>query len=863
MRANNISKYVSLTILAVLLLSIVPIIPISSGGVAKAQTITVQSITSSRSTGTIYYNDTFYVDVNIWTDSTAPDNLTIAMQYSGGYTYQLNATRIGTTLTYRVWLKVTGDGTLEAYEAQSDGSISTSEETLTPPITLAEGDTLTFQAGGKSLTLTFNATEPTLSGAPDELILPIYQNNSGTYTPLRTTEGWTITAPDLNKDPDTLDNYTIYVEISSNNFEATNVSIEINETAPNSGVFNITTNAFNFDNNNDLKGNFSANVSAGDTVTMTFYIPKSPGNTENWTLTKEFTVAAAPSISVSVDRDVLPLSGYRNMSVYVEVTDTGHSGSTADIYVDYENISGNVVSEVGPIALSEEDTGIYAGWITVNVTNLPPQFINGKVVIVYEGSDGEDHTATIQLKVFPATLTVNGSSTISACYGQTLTFKLNDPELNSNASKYDTVTLNISVGSETYHVLLNETGTNTGVFVGKGVLAEDGDLYASPGETIQVTFTAKRSTSTTPDMESWLSDSLAVEINVLSHTGKITTDKANYGPFDTITITITDPDMNTHYQSKDSIPADQIFIKAPDGSWIHPSSDAEETGDNTGVFQVEVPISDLGTPGDVLKMGSTDIIYKDLQTPNGIQLISTKVHFISWTAKILTDKEYYNLGEKINITVIDPDANEDPNTIDILTDRLMVTSTTDPTGVPVTLVETGPDTGVFHAEILITDHAVGSGYILAHLGDQINITYTDEYPANYAGEPEKITKTVMVGVPVVNPIKTSTVEFVNPLNGQSITPKVGQMVGIDVAFNNTAYTSEKFTVIMVIRDAQGVAVNIQWQTVTLPPGMSGSAGFSWTPSSTGSYTVEIHIIKSLSDWSTLGQMATTTLNVTQ
>ncbi|MCD6323993.1 MAG: hypothetical protein J7L55_02650, partial [Desulfurococcales archaeon] len=485
------------------------------------------------------------------------------------------------------------------------------------------------------------------------------------------------------------------------------------------------------------------------------------------------------------------------------------------------------------------------------------------VVVNYTGSDGEIYTAPIDLKVFPASLTVNGSTTVSASYGQVVSFRLSDPELNANASEYNTVTLNISVGSHTYPVVLNETGTNTGVFEGDAVIAQDGDLYASPGSTITVSFTAKRSPSTTPDMDSWLSDSLEVEINIPSHTGTITTDKSEYSPFSTIVINITDPDMNTNYEAEDTIPKDQIFIKAADGSWKHPSSDAKETGENTGVFQVKVPATDLGTAGDVLEMGSTQVVYKDMETPSGIQLVSTKVKFVSWTAEIITDKEYYNLGEKINITVVDPDANKDPDTIDILTDKLVVTSTTDPTGVPVTLVETGPDTGVFHAEILVTDHAIGSGYILAHLGDQINISYTDEYPANYEGESLTLTKSVKVGVPVENPIKTSTVEFVNPMTGESLTPKVGQTVGIDVAFNNTAYTTQKFTVIMVIRDAQGAAVNIQWQTVTLPAGMSGSAGFSWTPSSTGSYTVEVHIIKSLSDWSTLGQMTTTTVNVSQ
>ncbi len=69
------------------------------------------------------------------------------------------------------------------------------------------------------------------------------------------------------------------------------------------------------------------------------------------------------------------------------------------------------------------------------------------------------------------------------------------------------------------------------------------------------------------------------------------------------------------------------------------------------------------------------------------------------SATISLDKSSYKSGESPVITVNDGEANVDPNAANTI--QITVFSTSDSAGIPLTLTETGPNTGVFQSYIFL------------------------------------------------------------------------------------------------------------------------------------------------------------------
>ena len=70
------------------------------------------------------------------------------------------------------------------------------------------------------------------------------------------------------------------------------------------------------------------------------------------------------------------------------------------------------------------------------------------------------------------------------------------------------------------------------------------------------------------------------------------------------------------------------------------------------------------------------------------------------SATISLDKSSYTTQDSPKINILDSGANVDANSINTV--QVNVTSTTDKTGIPITLVETGTDTGIFEGHFLFT-----------------------------------------------------------------------------------------------------------------------------------------------------------------
>ena len=564
-------------------------------------------------------------------------------------------------------------------------------------------------------------------------------------------------------------------------------------------------------------------------------------------VTAEVTVAKA---TLTVDRDVIPLSKHGDMVLHITVKDPASKGAgTVNLNVTAYNYEGKKVWS-DPVNAAETgiETGEFEADYTITTNKVKPELIGGKLVIAYGDIEKE-----VPFEVYGVEMYVNGSSSVTVKYGDVINVTIVDPDRNLDNSEVDEFTLEV--------LEFKETGPDTGVFVATYTVDFD---FGEAGKPVKIEYKDSTPTYATPAMTEWPSpDTFAVTVNIQSFTGTLLVngeeEYLEVGPIGKLNITVVDWDMNKNPDDIDNV---TIYIKLWNGTYLSEFT-AEETGESTGVFTLSIDIKDeIGTPGEIIGK-NIQVMYKDEKDAAGE--VTTKIvtlKFISWDPEISTDKTAYNIGEKIKITVKDMDANTDPDRRESVTVR--VYSTSDPIGTSIPLRETGKDTGVFIGEVLVSDTMM-SGAVYAKLGDIVTIEYTDKYPADYGvtEESKTFSYTVRVGIPVEKPIVPSAARFVDPLTGAEITPKVGKTVGIGITLSNEGYLKQTFTAILVIRDAEGVAVGIQWQTVTLPAGESGEVGFTFTPTVAGDYTVEVYIIKSLADWTPLGEMLTTTMTVTE
>jgi len=140
-------------------------------------------------------------------------------------------------------------------------------------------------------------------------------------------------------------------------------------------------------------------------------------------------------------------------------------------------------------------------------------------------------------------------------------------------------------------------------------------------------------------------------------------------------------------------------------------TDFRETGDNTGIFQVvlEIP-SKIGN--DLLNRGEEITLEYTDWGPSGADYVGGESQDVNLTiftsnfgATVELDQKVYTWTDKVYITIVAPDHNQDSNLIDTIGD-----TSKDPIKVATRghsmkqykLVETGVDTGIFTGEVILT-----------------------------------------------------------------------------------------------------------------------------------------------------------------
>jgi len=558
-----------------------------------------------------------------------------------------------------------------------------------------------------------------------------------------------------------------------------------------------------------------------------------------------FTIGVAAA-SISLDRSTYPVPKEGTITIYINVTDSEANTNPSTIerptaYLDVYFYNGTLQSS-NAVTLTETgpDTGIFTGSFSLGKSSVAA-YINGWVKALYvDPSTGKNITAIATLLATDASISVD-VATVKA--GDEFTVIVNDQDSNFDSESVEYVNVNCEYtntgGTTVKSVLrLTETDVNTGVFnlsrtVGLNIMAK-------PGTTITLTYN-----DTTPSYITASSGypstpvKYTATVKVASFTGTLTTDKTEYGIGSEMIVTVNDLDLNT-----DITRAEQVTVTLRVSGMADQTLTLDEKNASSSEFTYKYT-----WPTSSSYIGKTfQIYYKDEADASG----STKYAIItgtikSWDGVVEFEKANYNIGEIAVITITDPDGNIHPDRIENL--NVTVTSDSDPLGQTITATETDVNTGVFTARIQVSS-TFETGKVYAKIGDTLYAAYKDKYPADYATteKSKTFTGTAVVGVPVERPVPASDQKFVDPNTGAEKTEgKVGETIMLQVTVTNVDATNKTFTAIFKVKDLTGATIYIGWASGTLTPGQSFTPAISWTPTAAGTYTIEVLVVKSISE----------------
>jgi hypothetical protein len=748
---------------------------------------------------------------------------------------------------------------------------------------------------------------------------------------------------DLNLNPDAIDVYTLTINTNNSPVASFNglaeltvkvngkdtvafasgTTIQLVETGANTGIFR---GEFSVNRITDTDTTVSGTqaLSDGDKITFEY-----KDLTESPALTRSVDVRIGkPSGTVELDRSSYPpTTSLGTTKLHITITDPSFNSSSTSQDVltlkDADNIfengelriqliKGNTTITIQPGFLdangnpltitpsglsfptSANETGVNTGVFTVDV-DLPRQVgtttidDGWQIRVVYKDSNGDDQTAT-------ATVTTNTAqiTTDKPTYdlGQTIILRVIEPDWNFDSDKVDEISLS-TLGSDfvvnsdkvsdrqlaTLGAIsgisldpsstIRETGKNTGIF--EIQIKNINSNLVSRGKNLEFTYTDRTPSGGGTEIE------VKQTVLITSATVDIIFDKETYTPFDRVLVSIVDPAANQDPDTKDKLTGDARVRVIVGGTSQTLTSDFEETEANSGVFRYKpndkgiliTSINPNAKPGDGIRV--------EYRSPDKQTEISKSVPIVFTNGSISLDKDSYKPGETVVITINDPDENRNPDIPDQF--EVKVVSTTDPTGIKVTVRETGDRTGVFKAEVILTTGLSSGNRLQVREGDQITAIYTDETLPNAQTINQQLVNRNQVGLRTLQTLDVQASAVVGVLLAPterttvakpSLRDQAGNVltqasvdvpVSIASSIKNNTQQPQKFVYIVQVKDADGFVVSISTVGGTLPAGQSFDVSASWTPTAPGTYTVEVFVWTELGKPSPLSKVETATVRV--
>ena len=226
--------------------------------------------------------------------------------------------------------------------------------------------------------------------------------------------------------------------------------------------------------------------------------------------------------------------------------------------------------------------------------------------------------------------------------------------------------------------------------------------------------------------------------------------------------------------------------------------------------------------------------------------------------------------DHITVRVIDPDMNLDPQIPNTVMVHLYTDS--DAAGVIVRAVETAPASGSFVADVYLSKHhnyLTSSGNRLyVQPGDHLSARYHDyTLPESNTrlSDTMHIESSIKIessSSPLIelesSPVVLSN-SFGDPLTAPPSANTQFQMVGS--VTNPDTVTSQPFVYIFQVRNSDGVVEFLSWFQSDIPPEQRLDVSQSWIPETSGLYTIETFVWKSLDDLTPLSEPTSVLITV--
>ena len=583
-----------------------------------------------------------------------------------------------------------------------------------------------------------------------------------------------INDPDLNWDPTSKDTAADLVELTTTS-DTTPHKATLTESGPTTNIFKGSI---------DMAG---VNEAVLDVITV-IYTPddkaayaKVTSYTGQISLDKDEYMVSDKAVVTVIDPDLNLDSGDAE----------SYAGADSPVTVKSED---DTAGRAVKITETGDNTGIFEGKFKFSFT----AGADGDEPVLYVGDSGpQDITAEYADASLGKTLSATASfithtGTISLdrdTYGPGMkaVVTVTDPDLNTSPSspqRYDNEDLVVVVKSTADStgtgITILETEVNSGVFEGKfkfnpGKPTEEGDvpkISVNPtGDTVTVEYADKFDSGGS-------AKTVKAEARYKTNTGSIAFAKTSYAPGQKVQIILTDPDLNLDIYTQEYVDVNynagtgywELYVSSTAGGldtaiktdytsppvFIYSSSwstgwpttttgviSLKESDINTGVFKLTAPDTLSELSGGAVRIGDT-LYVKYIDAANDVGSVATltgSAGVRTNTAILEVDKTEAKIGEKVKVTLTDPDKNIDPGAKDTVDVTLKSSKETD----TLTLTETDKDTGVFEEEFTVKKETTGSGdeKLQVAKGETIEVKYTDDYGAGGATN-IKMSKTVTI-----------------------------------------------------------------------------------------------------------------------
>ena len=348
----------------------------------------------------------------------------------------------------------------------------------------------------------------------------------------------------------------------------------------------------------------------------------------------------------------------------------------------------------------------------------------------------------------------------------------------------------------------------------------------------------------------------------------IFTDKPVYSWTDKIIISIIAPSWNSSPNQINSIgDSESHAIKISSGENSLKPYRLTETSPNSGIFSGEITLTGFlhdvdgdgnfdtnpktignGPTDGFLESDMDDSISISFEFADGVVLVESVP--VTWNhGTIKFSKDIFLSNDLIEIRVIDPDLNLNPEMIDTV--NIDVFSDSDASGLSITAIETSERSGSFVSTFSLSENISSGNRLYVNPGDTIIAKYDDHtLPKPFSKSDSQYVQTSAVvdySTSPINRIQASPI-FLSDGFGTPVTSFLPntQMQIVGTIENEINYDQE-FVYFFQIKNSDNTITSLSWIQGKLSPNQILEISQSWVPANSDNYILETYVWNSLNE----------------